>query len=321
MTVRMRGTITAMLFAALMVGGSRTARAQHSRRHAPSPAAPALEPPQVVEARRHFEQGRALFDSGNHDAAIAEFQRAYDLLAGRSGQYVMLFNLAQCHERLFRYELALQFYRRFLAEGGPDARDRAAVEATIATLEGLLATVHVRSNVERAEAWVDDRLVGAAPGDLRIPGGRHVVELRAPGFLPTRREVQIPARGVIDLELAMEVVRSRRGVSPVFFWTALGLGAATAVAGGIFGVQALVARNDVDARLADPSQRFTVSEDDQRAIARSVTTADVLYGTAAAFGATAFVLAFLTEWRAPSEGPPRATAYVGFGSAGVVGSF
>jgi len=269
--------------------------------------------PDTSEARRHFEQGRTLFDSGNFDAALPEFERAYELMGDRAERYILLFNLGQCHERLFRYDAALEFYRRYMEEGGPQAQDRAMVDGTIRALEGLLATIRVRSNAPGAEVWVDDRRVGTSPGDLRIPGGRHLVELRAPGFLPSRQEVQIPARTTHELAFALEALHRRQGIHRAYFWSAAGVAVAAGIVGGIFGGLALDARSGVDARLADPVLRYDVSEEDQQDIRRTALTADLFYAGAALFGVGAAVLVFLTDWRRGSVEAPSARASLGLG--------
>lgn len=279
-----------------------------------SSAAPRQEAATVAEGRRHFDQGRAFFDSNNYDAALAEFERAYELLDGRPNRYVLLFNIGQCHERLFRYDEALRYYRRYVTEGGASARDRSAVEATVRTLEGLLATVRVTVNVPHAEVWVDERRVGSAPGEVQIPGGRHVIELRERGYLPARQEVQLPARATRDLAFSLEVVPRGRGVRPVFFWTTAGAAALSAAVGAFFGVRALVMRGDVDSRLADPAGRYEVSDEDRQDIRQSALAADISYGGAALLAVGATVLFFVTDWgrgRADGERTPGARTSLG----------
>lgn len=261
-----------------------------------------------ADARTHFAQGAALFERNNYDAALTEFERAYELGTANPNRYVVLFNIGQCHERMFRYELALRYYRQYLEQAPPTTANRATVEATVNALEGLLATLRIRVNVPRAEVWVDDRRVGEAPGDVRVPGGRHVVELRASGHSPARQEVQVPARDTRELTFALEQLSQRRGISPVFFWSAAG---ATALCAGLtvaFGVQVTSARSDVDARLANSAARFDVTEDDRANIQRLALTTDIFVAGAALFGVGTGILFFLTQWHSPAATPsgPRA---------------
>jgi tetratricopeptide (TPR) repeat protein len=139
---------------------------------------PAAEPAVLEEARGHFRQGMAFAEAGNCGAAIQEFEAAYALVMRASA----LYNIAQCEERLFRYDLAIRYYERYLQEADPDAEDRSAVQAALGTLRNLLGVVHITSNV-KAQVWIDDRLAGEAPGDVYVPAGGHSLELRADGFM------------------------------------------------------------------------------------------------------------------------------------------
>ena len=84
--------------------------------------------PEVVEqAKQHFRQGVAFAESGNCDGAVVEFEAAYKMIPRPNA----LYNIAQCQERLFRYDLAVQYYERYLREAPPEAEDRAAVSAAL----------------------------------------------------------------------------------------------------------------------------------------------------------------------------------------------
>lgn len=258
----------------------------------------AQDPPNVVEAREHLNRGTQLLEQENYDAALAEFERAYEIVGEHPARHLILYNIALAHERMFRYDLALEYYNRFLAEAPPDAPQRAEVQGTIRTLENFLATVQIQSNVA-AEVWVANRQVGTAPGTIRIPAGRHTIELRAQGYTDGRREIQIAARETQTLSFTLSELASQyRGISPVFFWGATGLAIAAALAGGGVGIGAVLRRGDVDAQLGDDALRRDgdALEAARRDIETLALTADILFGTAGVFAITAVVLAFLTDW-------------------------
>ena len=168
-------------------------------------------------ARHAAQQGIDLFNVGDYEGALFEFERAYSLWAGHPKRFWMLDNIGRCHEQLLRYDRALDYYRRYLREGGAAAKDRAAVEATIATLERLLGTLAVRSNVS-VEVWVDDRQVGVGPGDVRVPFGRHAVELRAAGFETAKLEVIVGARQTTTVERTLQPLTTAWGLEPWYFY-------------------------------------------------------------------------------------------------------
>lgn len=280
---------------------------------APTEPAPAAPSPQLVAARLHIASGEAFVTAENYDAALVEFQRAYDLLEGNPIRFIVLFNIGQCHERMFRYDLALDFYRRYLSEGGENAEDRATVEATIRALDGLLTTLVITSNVPNAEVWVDQRQVATlSPDDheVRIPGGVHTVELRLRGYVPEQQQVQVAARATTTVSFTLARLSDEyKGIQPWLFWTSGGLALAAVIGGVVVGVLALTESQSLRARRDDVTNpdRFLITDADNQRVRSLALTADILFGGAVLFGATAFTLAFLTDWGGARPGPTITT--------------
>ena len=280
-------------------------------------ACPALAqdlPPEVTERQA---QGEAMFEAENYDAALVEFERVYDLLDGYPLRYFVLFNIGQCHERLFRYDQALAYYQRYLQEGGPEAEDRATVEATIRALEGLLGTVVVTSNIEGAEVWIDDRRVGTSPGSFRVPSGGHVVELRSEGYSPARAEATVAARREVSIELVLEALGADHGLHPALFVAGAGLTLASLGVAIGFWVDALVQHDAAVARSVrtDGSQYELVPED-LDAIGRSVVIGDVMLGVTGALAIGSFVLLLFTDWSGSRSSSPDVALMPWIGSDG-----
>src|SRR5690606_8125439 len=99
-----------------------------------TPAEP--EDPATEEAREHFRRGLGLARAGDCQGAIAELEASFRLVARPN----TLFNLAQCEERLHRYDRAIARYEEYLRVAPADADDRVAVEDTLASLRELLGT-------------------------------------------------------------------------------------------------------------------------------------------------------------------------------------
>jgi len=302
MTIGCTTALRIALAFSIVLGFARTGVAQDAP---PPEAAPSTEP-RFVEARERNAAGEAFFEAGNFGAALTEFERVYQLLEGRPTRYFVLYNIGQCHERLFRYDRAIEFYRRYLVEGGPEAEARAEVDATVRGLEALLGTVEITANVPTAQLWIDDIEVGVFDAEhsaVRVPSGRHTIELRADGYVPAQREVQILARGRVSAALVLEELSDYEGVDSWLFWTSAGVGAAALVVGGVFGILAMTQSSDASARCpnaaCDPATAEAWSENTvalRESIQRNALIADILYGTGALFGVTAVMLAFLTDW-------------------------
>jgi TolA-binding protein len=79
--------------------------------------------------RRHFEHGQDLYQLQQYAEAAEAFLEAYRAKPAAS----LLYNAAISHEKDRRYALAVELFRRYLAESS-NPRDRAAVEARIEAL-------------------------------------------------------------------------------------------------------------------------------------------------------------------------------------------
>lgn len=277
----------------------------------------------VEKARHHFKQAVAFAEAGNCEGAIVEFEASYRMVPRASS----LYNIAQCQEQLHRYDLAISFYERYLQEADADEEDRPSVEAALRTLRNLLGTVHIGSNVA-AQVWVDDRLAGNAPGDVLVPAGRHVLELRADGYLPQRTEIQVAGREEVEVDLVLTKARTtvhiteETGLSPIVFWSGMTATIITGVVGSVFGTMALVKQgkaNDLDE--FDPA-RVQYAEDMDSA-ARN---ADIMFAVTGVLGIATVVVGFLTDWdgespppTAPTEDPPAVSVVptVGLDHAGL----
>ncbi len=271
----------------------------------PRPTAPAAQPAaqpapteQELAARERFQSGELLFENGNFDAALAEYQAVYDLLEGHPRRYNVLFNIGLCNERLFRYDRAIEFYQRYLDEGGADAEDRATVEASIRTLHGLLGTVTIRSNVS-ASVWAGDREIGRAPGEVMLPAGTHALSMRADGYEEARVEVQVTPRANETVSVTLDEVFD--GISPAGFGITLSLALVAAGVGGYFAWDAYQLNQDAEMRVpGDPTVEL-----DRDAIRDRALLADVFFGVAGLFAVTAIILLPFTRFGGGDEDEPE----------------
>jgi tetratricopeptide (TPR) repeat protein len=281
--------------------GTESAPAQGESAAASGDAPKPADTPQVLEARTRIPRAEALFDAENYDAALAEFEKAYELLQGHRLQAELLYNIALCHERRFRYAVAMQLYSRYMQEAGSTGEARAEVEGTVRTLQNLLASVDVRSNVQ-AEVWVDENLVGTAPGRVLVPGGRHTLELRAKGHESQKREISIAARETRALDFTLTPLE--KGLRPAWFYGTSGATVVTAVVGISFAAKLMSERNDY----ADKGPNAALNRpSDQDHLKSMALRADVFFATSGVLAITSAVLALFTDFRKPDE-PAKTSA-------------
>ncbi len=85
---------------------------------APDPYA-GIPASRLQEAKRRFEEAVQLEEDGNHEAAIVEFDTSYKLVPRPN----TLYNLGLVHEKLFRYDQAIDYYELYLKRAPKDDPD------------------------------------------------------------------------------------------------------------------------------------------------------------------------------------------------------
>lgn len=135
-----------------------------------------------AEARTNWKNANEFYDAQNWPAAVAEFQRAYDL----SKNPRVLFNVAVCEKNMGHYLRASKIFRQELSEGGKKlpASEAAAIKSALTLLEPLISTALVLANEDGATLTIDKEEVGTTPFTSPIPidAGVHTMKLSKPGF-------------------------------------------------------------------------------------------------------------------------------------------
>jgi len=209
-----------------------------------------------------------------------------------------LFNIAQCNEELGRYDRAVKAYEEFLRRAAPDDTKRAAAAATMSSLKKLLGTIVIETNLP-GEVWLSDRKVGATPGSILVPGGRHSIEVRRDGFIPVRREVEVAGRQSVTLSIELKEARKeitvnrieKSGLPRYVFWSGVAATSVAAAAGLGFGAHAWFTHRSA----SDKDPRFP-REDDADTVSRSKNIADIFFVSAGVFAVGTTVVYFMTDW-------------------------
>ncbi len=123
-----------------------------------------------------------LFNDGNFDAAIAEFEAAY----AERPRASPLVNLALCHKSLFQYPKAIAALERALEHHRDtmEAEDRTAAEHAIAEMRALLGYITVEVTPPHAMLYVDDDALPPSARDkpIALGPGKHRLGARAEGY-------------------------------------------------------------------------------------------------------------------------------------------
>jgi hypothetical protein len=143
-----------------------------------------------AEAREHFDRGLRLFNQQDNEGALAEFQRAYELVP----HPMVLYNLGLVLAAAGRPLQAVEAFDKLLANpAGLDAGRLARAKDERARQAALIGQVTVTSSVEGATVEVDGFEVGKTPlaAPLSIAQGSHVVALAAPGYAPMQKQIKV----------------------------------------------------------------------------------------------------------------------------------
>jgi hypothetical protein len=153
------------------------------------------------EARERFSRGLHLFENGDNGGALAEFQRANELIPNR----LVLFNIGLVYTAMDRPVEAAATLDQVLKDKGPlKPENLARAQAVKEEQEKRIALVEVTTNVP-ATIEVDGLEAGATPlaTPLRVAAGTRVIGALASGHLPARREITVA--GQTRAQLALEL--------------------------------------------------------------------------------------------------------------------
>jgi Tetratricopeptide repeat/PEGA domain len=312
----------ALLFAALPAqaqAGAPTAAATQ-----PAPAT-GTDGSDVDLARQHFAQATKLYKDGDFDAALVQFERAYEV----KPNYKVLYNIGQTYFQLRQYVEARDAMQRYVKEGGAQVEGErlSAVTKDLADLEKRIANVTINVNATDAAVLVDGKKVGTTPlaGPVAMSEGQRTVSVEAPNRGVLQRLIRVAGGESQTLNLTVEeakviVVHTNSDAKPVHlgpvFWTtaigAIALGAGA----GVTGYVALKAQHDNKDQLNElgvtPKQ---LDDSDKRAKNFALTT-DILAGAAIVCVGVATVI-----WISTPSSKSQMGLAVTPGSANLVGRF
>lgn len=257
-----------------------------------------------VRAAELLARGTALYDRGHYDAALAEYLEAHRALEGHPRQYRVLYNIALCYERSFRYDEAIRYYQRFLDEGGAGGSQAAEVRTVLDALERLLGTVRIVSPLSTLELWIDDHEVAASSDAIRLPAGVHSIEIRAPDHFPARREARVVSGEETVLRIELEAIDAFRGLPSEVFWSSVAVTVATVGAAIGVGIESLADTRTLELRLAS-EDRWSVTPGEVSSVQNLSLAADVMFAAGGVFAITSLVLGLLTSWSSRAQDQER----------------
>jgi len=170
------------------------------------PAGPT--PTQIEEAKRYFEQGEALRQAGQFQAALEAYLKSRALVPRATNTL----NVAVCLYSLKRYDEAYEYFEDALtkypeAQLPPAARESA--KKTMAEIEAKVGRLDVSANID-GSLVIDGRSRGKLPllAPVRVMPGKHVVRVLRDGFATFEQTVQVAERETVRVDAKLEALTS-----------------------------------------------------------------------------------------------------------------
>lgn len=195
-----RASVSLALCSSVLIG---TLSPRDAQAQAAAPAAPVKPEAARAEARSRFERGLRAFDSGDLPGALAEFNRAQELLPNPN----VLFNVAQVYAAMGKPVEATRIAKQIVADpSGLAPKSLEGAKKILAEQQSRVATVELKVNVPDAHIEVDNVDVARSPlkEPLQLASGTHVIGVFATGYGPTRKEITVA--GETSTKLAIDLV-------------------------------------------------------------------------------------------------------------------
>jgi hypothetical protein len=172
----------------------------------------ALTPPVMAQAAEPSadEHGRtaelkrlgdAAMESLRYGEAVDAYTKAYAL----EKDPALLYNRGRALQAMGDFPAALEALEGFDASANAELKARVPKLAElVAEIRAKVATLALTCNVAGARIVLRDKIVGKTPTSrLRINAGTANIEVTADGYFPYTKTVELPAGGVLDLQVTL----------------------------------------------------------------------------------------------------------------------
>ena len=203
--MKTRDAFRAQLIAGLVAGALAVAPAAYAQKGKPKPAAAAADKPldkaQLAEAKKHYGDGVAKYNSGDFDGALQDFQAADAVKqTPQTARYIGL-----CLDNLGRFQEAVLAYNRFLANVPPKmAAQGDELKTRVAAIQLLPGKLHLTSEPSAAGFTLDGKpQPNPTPADVELPPGHHALHFTAAGHDPVDKDVEVAYASKQDVSVTL----------------------------------------------------------------------------------------------------------------------
>lgn len=257
-----------------------------------------------------IDAAKADYDVGNFERSLEGFQRAFDIYPHPD----ILYRMGLCYERLGEDAAAVRHYREFL-EKVPDAPERPRIEKTIDIIESRISRSEIRvsTDPEGAVVYFDDSANGVSgytPTALPVSPGNYRVIVQKEGYESVEELVTVEPGQTLQLRYQLTMLKTVEATPTAHsdntprVAALIAVGAASAIASGIFFNGYSVASDDLDVLdRKKAANKDSVTRAEYEEVESSQTTNLVLGITTGGVAAGALVWAYIL-WA--QDGPASA---------------
>jgi len=169
-----------------------------------APASYAQESNPLERARQHYQSGVSLFEAGNKEQALIEFELANEIAPKKEN----VFMIAQCEYHLGKLVDARSHYQAYLSEerqGELADLSRLRIEA-INRRPGVFAINTVPDHLDVRIEGEGNVITGEAPNEFPVPRGRYRVTVSKTNFASESRELSIEVAETKPLFFKLEPI-------------------------------------------------------------------------------------------------------------------
>ncbi|MFO0737910.1 MAG: PEGA domain-containing protein [Labilithrix sp.] len=272
-----------------------------------------VDPATRDKSRAAFKKGVSQLKAQDWAGARASFEEAYSLLPHPS----ILLNLGISRLKTDDPAGAEDALMKFLQEdAGAGPEELASARDALADARGKIGTIRLNVTPAGAKTTIDGKV--ATGTDVRVKAGSHTLTIEAEGFQSAEKQVDVPAKGNIEVQAVLaksgapggekpkddkkELSTSDDNLRPILGYSLLGVSGVALIVTGVMAARAFSLSSDY----SDQNKKETYQNADTKSSGITARTlADVSFIVALLAGAGAIVLLFTDIGK--GEATPSAT--------------
>jgi hypothetical protein len=135
-----------------------------------------------AEAVRLYKQATKLYNEGRYGQAIKKFKRAYQIVK----KPVLLFNIASSYERMGKFKLAVDYYRKYLTVCPEQEKNQ--TRAKIDNITNRSSELRVITSPTGAKVWINGKEQSQrTPASFSVSAGKVTLRVHKKGYESARR--------------------------------------------------------------------------------------------------------------------------------------